>query len=203
MNDNSTICLTPGPLFITRKGKTTVLFHGGHQRWHTKKLGEVQFPWKPSWQIDTHGKLLEEEVSGKLASEKKTFLAFRGATGDLSTGKEHAHMSVCRTKAASYELRINATTKNWDVVLNAQRTRDHDLRVEIKCSGVPIISAPSHYETWTEGVCSIGGFVRHKWGDWLVEDSGTLPSFAAVACLYCVGFHNSAIGDLLVSDTPV
>lgn len=196
--------LSLGPLFVTRKGSNIVLYHGGFQRWKSAKIAAVEVRWKSNWQVSYRGQALGEDFVGSLASEKTTCLPFRGVIGHMTIGDTgNATVQMSREKHASYAVHIADTESAWEVVLAGRRTRDHDVTVEVSCNGKKVVAAPSSHETWTEGVCSVGGFVRHKWGDWLLENDNALPLPAAVACLCCVGFHNSVLGDLLVSDTPI
>ncbi len=200
----SQLCLSPGPLFVTRNGSTTAIYHGGLQRWKAVRIASVRIRWKWDWQVHFCGEGLAVQMFGSVTSEEATFLAFKGAIGHMIIGgTERANVHVSQTRVGSYTFEVSDLKHTWRVLLAGQRTHDGDVTVEILCNGTKVISAPSRHETWTEGVCSVGGFVRHKWGDWLGQSQETLPLSATVASLCCVAFHNSVMGDLLVSDNPV
>lgn len=199
------LCLSAGPLFVTRRGRTTLVYNGGFNRWKAVKIATVQVWWKWKWQVSFHGEVLGHRISGSIASERPTFLRFKGMIGEMligDVGKADVRVSELEVSLKSYRIQIAGKRNAWEALLVAQRTRDHDVQVEVSCNDKRVISSPSRYETWAEGLWSIGGFVRLKWGDWLMQGRDVVPTPAIVACLCCVALHNNVLGDLLLSDPP-
>lgn len=204
MNGTIGLCLSPGPLFVTRRGNKIILFHGGLQRWHSARIATFEVRWRSNWKVKFRGEGFDLPVNGSLVGEASTFLAFKGVVGQMQFVQgEIANLRIWRKEPGSYSIQAIGPKEHWQVELAGGRTRDRDVKVVISCNGRPVVSAPSRYETWTEGFFSVGGFVRHKWGDWLVQGNQPLPAPAAVACLLCAALHNSVVGDLLVSDNAI
>jgi|YelNatPaOPRAMG01_1025707.scaffolds.fasta_scaffold53422_2 hypothetical protein len=204
LNYDPDIRLSPGPFFVTRKGSTTIIYHGGFQRWKSVRISVLELRWNWRWQIRCRGEVFGQQVFGDLASEKSTYLVFKGLSGSMIIGDAvNANVHVSRKEAGSYAMQVADIKNEWEVHLVALGPPGQILNVEISFNGAKLISAPSSYQTWTEGVLSIGGFVRYKWGDWLHQSSEKLPVAAILTCVCCVGFHNSVLGDLLARDTPI
>lgn len=195
--------LSPGPFFVTRKGSTTYVFHGGLKRWRATQIGFVrlvQYKWW-KWALRYCGEILGHRVIINLKSEKPTFLIFRSVAGHMIIDEtETAEVRVWRPRPRGYRIHIGGKDHNWSVHLVGERTPNHDVRVEIFYNDVMEVSAPSRYETWAEGVWSFGGFVRYMWGDWLVQCSDTLPIPGIVACICCIALNNGVLGDVGLSD---
>ena len=200
------LCLSAGPLFVTRKGRTTLVYNGGFNRWKAVRVAAVQARWK--WnlrQVTFHGEVLGQRVCGSIVSERPNVLAFKGLVGDMLIGDaENADVRVSQLKLSlkSYRIQITSKMNAWGVLLVGQRTREHDVQVEVSCNDKRVIFSPSKHETWAEGLWSIGGFVRLKWGDLLTHTGDVVPIPAMVACLCCVALHNNVVGDWLLSDPP-
>ena len=158
--------------------------------------------------VSVQGNVLGEQVGGHLESEGSTWVAFKGLVGQLFFGdRGSADVRVSQPGTGwppGYSVQLTDPTRLWSVELRSQVSSvDRAVDVEVLLNGESVVSASTRHVRWTEVVISLGGFVRHKWGYWGSPNNQPILFAPSAACLWCVAFHNSVLGDTLLSDSAI
>ena len=49
---------------LTRKRYTTIIYHGGFQRWKSVRIAAIELRWKSNWDVSYRGECLTQQIFG-------------------------------------------------------------------------------------------------------------------------------------------
>ena len=188
-----------GPLWVSRTAKGCKLFNGSQERLAAAKVADCDIAWRRGWNVDYRLRTGQVDLSGTLSSLSPTWYSFRGVRGYLNFCQGFkATVSISQPEVDCITIQITGIDGKLDVchkgaVIGGQP------RSVTEIDGKPVINSPSKEAGFSEGVKSVFGFVRLKWGDVLTSDID-VDAPCGIASLFCVALHNSNVVDLLMRD---
>jgi len=191
-------------LFLSRSFMNCSIFFGSQKRQEAVKIASFHVKSNGLWVFETSLRLANKTINAQLSSKEPVNIAYCGLTGILHlSDTEYANIEIkILEKFKSYLILVKDSHNSWNVQLYACRNGSK-LTVSVHQNAELIVSAPSKEDGWLEELKSFFGFVRYHWGDVIGSKLQLdVPTPENIACLFCIGLHNSIVGTQIMTDSP-